>query len=326
MNTGGTFKTEPVAQARRRLEKLMYSLGLADIETNILVLPRNQYVEVRKPPPRLYLPVNCTIHVHLDDVGIEVGPLDMIALPTQRDYRISSHSSNVEQTRGSLQTLESTQAEAALVRPQAVVGSVIIAYISPAVRDELAEFAPQFKLLRHPDGAHFPALPEISELLRRPDIALQDGLAFLRSRLAAIVAVSCILDEFDRLEPSGERSLRGVFDPIIAKATVEVRTRPEHPWTLDALASAAGCSRSTLVSRFRNMLGVSPRNFVMAYRLDLAAQLVSKNDLPLARIAERVGFASESSLSKAFKRYYGRSPSKFRTEDVQQARPLSSPR
>lgn len=241
----------------------------------------------------------------------------MVALPAGRDHTLTNANEGAGARLGSLIRLRGVDATQALSEPRLEKRTVLLAYVSSSAGEELPEFAPHYKILQSSDGADYPALPEISELLGRPDIALRPELAFLRSRLAAIVAVSLIVDQFEHTINEGEMQLGGVFDPVVARATVKVRSNPADRWTLDLLSQAAGCSRSTLVSRFRNVMGVSPLAFVTSYRLDLAAKLLRQRDLPLARVAEKVGFASESSFSKVFKRRHGRSPSPFRsnTED-----------
>jgi len=46
-----------------------------------------------------------------------------------------------------------------------------------------------------------------------------------------------------------------------------------------------------------------------------AGRLLRTDDLPLRRVAERVGYTSEFSFAKAFKREYGVAPGQYRRRD-----------
>ncbi|EEZ0785090.1 TPA: helix-turn-helix transcriptional regulator, partial [Escherichia coli] len=55
-------------------------------------------------------------------------------------------------------------------------------------------------------------------------------------------------------------------------------------------------------------------------RLQIAAQMFSRETLPVVVIAESVGYASESSFHKAFVREFGCTPGEYR-ERVRQLAP-----
>lgn len=65
--------------------------------------------------------------------------------------------------------------------------------------------------------------------------------------------------------------------------------------------------------KFREIIGEPPQSYVQRRRITLAAQLLEQTDLRLAEIAERVGFKSEFSLSRASKAERGLSPAAFRS-------------
>jgi transcriptional regulator GlxA family with amidase domain len=81
---------------------------------------------------------------------------------------------------------------------------------------------------------------------------------------------------------------------------------------LDELAKRAATSRSVLDDRFRGLLGRAPKAYLTAWRLQLASRLLRTTSASIAHIAEPVGYGSEASLSKAFKRHAGVSPGEWR--------------
>ena len=84
------------------------------------------------------------------------------------------------------------------------------------------------------------------------------------------------------------------------------------PASITAWARAIGVSRSTLSARFGDVVGEPPGAFLTRWRLDNAARLLRQTDLPVATVASQVGYQSEFSFSRAFKRARGRSPLQFR--------------
>ena len=71
-------------------------------------------------------------------------------------------------------------------------------------------------------------------------------------------------------------------------------------------------SRSALAERFNQFVGIPPMQYLVQWRMQLAAPLLSNTSTGLAEIAERVGYGSEAAFSKAFKRTVGATPAEWR--------------
>ena len=106
--------------------------------------------------------------------------------------------------------------------------------------------------------------------------------------------------------------LAGVRDRIVGAALTELHTRPAHAWTLEGLARAAGTSRSVLAERFQSLVGSAPIEYLTQWRMLLAANLLSGSSAPLARIAEDVGYQTDTAFIRAFRREYGMPPAAWR--------------
>jgi AraC-like DNA-binding protein len=106
--------------------------------------------------------------------------------------------------------------------------------------------------------------------------------------------------------------LAGVADRIVGGALSALHKRPAHAWTLDELAKAAGTSRSVLAERFQQMVGNSPMQYLTQWRMLLAANLLSRSNAPLSRIAEDVGYQTDTAFIRAFRREYGTPPAAWR--------------
>lgn len=87
---------------------------------------------------------------------------------------------------------------------------------------------------------------------------------------------------------------------------------PGHAWTLDELASTAGTSRSVLAERFLKLVGSPPMQYLTQWRMLLAANLLRSSNSSLIRIAEEVGYQTDTAFSRAFRREFGAPPATWR--------------
>jgi AraC-like DNA-binding protein len=114
----------------------------------------------------------------------------------------------------------------------------------------------------------------------------------------------------ERSEQSGGWAA-ALRDPGISAALEAMQSEPGAPWTVASLASRAGLSRAAFARRFHALIGQPPLAYLTWWRMSAASQMLEA-DLPLATIAERIGYSSEFAFSKAFKREIGASPGAFR--------------
>jgi AraC-like DNA-binding protein len=106
--------------------------------------------------------------------------------------------------------------------------------------------------------------------------------------------------------------LAGVSDRIVGAALNALHKKPCHAWTLDELARTAGTSRSVLAERFAQLVGVTPMQYLTQWRMLLAANLLRSSNSSLMRIAEEVGYQTDTAFSRAFRREYGAPPAAWR--------------
>lgn len=123
------------------------------------------------------------------------------------------------------------------------------------------------------------------------------------------------LRRYIALLPSEQRGwLAGVRDPEVGKALALLHRRPAHPWTIASLGNEVGISRSVLAERFRLYLSETPMAYLTRWRLQLGAQMLKSTSNSVAQIAGEVGYESEPSFNRAFKREFGLPPARFRSQ------------
>jgi AraC-like DNA-binding protein len=105
--------------------------------------------------------------------------------------------------------------------------------------------------------------------------------------------------------------LAGMAHQKLRKALTAMHDKPAQPWSLDDLSSQAGMSRTTFANSFKDVVGVTPGQYLQSWRLGLAQQLVQRGT-PMRHVADEVGYADEAALSRAFKAHTGLSPRDWR--------------
>jgi len=138
------------------------------------------------------------------------------------------------------------------------------------------------------------------------------GGAGLLSKLAEVLFIEVLRLYMNGPSEGRTGWLAGVGDRIVGGALSALHRRPAHPWTLEELAREAGSSRSVLAERFQHLVGSSPMQYLTQWRMLLAANLLCRSNAPLARIAENVGYQTDTAFSRAFRREYGCPPAAWR--------------
>ncbi|MFC5303397.1 GlxA family transcriptional regulator [Azospira restricta] len=104
----------------------------------------------------------------------------------------------------------------------------------------------------------------------------------------------------------------GHNDPLVSRAQDWLQARLAEPFSLAALAAAAGASERTLMRRFRQALGDTPLHYLQQMRLFAARRLLEDSALALEQIVARVGYEDVSTFRRLFKRELGCSPGEYR--------------
>lgn len=112
--------------------------------------------------------------------------------------------------------------------------------------------------------------------------------------------------------------VRGLADERLAVAIRRMHESPTRAWTVAQLAKEAALSRSAFFDRFNRAVGVAPMEYLLAWRMAMAKNMLRGSDSGVAEIARRVGYGSASSFSVAFTRHVGLSPTQYAREQIEQ--------
>jgi AraC-like DNA-binding protein len=135
------------------------------------------------------------------------------------------------------------------------------------------------------------------------------GREAVLSRLLEVLLIEALRCTAGSTAPAG--LLRGLADERLALAIRRMHEAPTRTWTVAELAKEAALSRTTFFERFNRAVGVSPMEYLLAWRMTLAKDLLGRRQAGIAEIAERVGYSSASTFNVAFRRHVGVSPGRY---------------
>ncbi len=137
----------------------------------------------------------------------------------------------------------------------------------------------------------------------------RSGRELVLTRLVEVLLIEALRTTPAEAAPRG--LLRGLADARLAPAIRQMHGQVARSLTVTQLAQTAALSRSAFFERFSRTLGVPPMEYLLAWRMALAKDLLRRDELALAEVAERVGYGSSSTFSTAFSRYVGEPPSRY---------------
>ena len=135
------------------------------------------------------------------------------------------------------------------------------------------------------------------------------GRDLVLTRLVEVLLIEALRSTPGDDAPPG--LLRGLADAQLATAVRQMHAQLARSWTVAQLAKTAALSRSAFFERFTRTVGMRPMEYLLAWRMAVAKDLLRRHDLSIDEVAERVGYGSASTFSTAFKRHVGQSPSRY---------------
>lgn len=150
------------------------------------------------------------------------------------------------------------------------------------------------------------SLKAVTDILLEEALAPRCGGHAVIDRLCEIVVIR-LLRHLIEAGKTKVGLVAGLANPNLSHAIVAIHDNPEKNWRLEDLAEIAAMSRTHFANTFRDVVGVTPGEYLSSWRLTLTRMEIAKG-ASLKTIVGKVGFSSSAALSRAFKRRYGVSP------------------
>ncbi|MDI9245332.1 AraC family transcriptional regulator [Marinobacter sp. CHS3-4] len=155
-----------------------------------------------------------------------------------------------------------------------------------------------------------PGLGAFVEVLFTEAETNHEGRDAVMNRLVELIFVNVL-----RHIVSGGNSNKGMLaalaDRQMSKVINFIDANLSQDLTVDKLAEVVAMSRSSFIQNFKNLLGMSPGEYVQNARIAAAKKRIKK-DLPMSLIGLEVGYEDPSAFARAFKKNTGLTPREWK--------------
>ncbi len=145
-------------------------------------------------------------------------------------------------------------------------------------------------------ATHLEDINMIVEILKKEIYAINPSILFLQN------AVSIFAELLKREFSAEDFNESFVF---VNRLADEIQNFPNKNWKSKDYARKLSVSQPYLDSMFFKKFSLTFSKFVLKIRMEKTLKLLTENILNYSEIAKEVGYMDQSSLSKAFKKYYG---------------------
>ena len=168
--------------------------------------------------------------------------------------------------------------------------------------------------------AQVAGLEQTLELLFAETDRVRCGQRLLADRIFEVVVIQLLRWLLDHPQEAGVQPgfITGLSDPRLARALVAMHDAPGDAWSLERMAQCAGMSRTAFANAFRETVGQTPADYLADWRMALARSRL-REGRPIKLLADELGYANPSALSRAFAAKVGMSPREWLASEVANA-------
>lgn len=177
----------------------------------------------------------------------------------------------------------------------------------------LVQQLPDAMLIRWDDYARDSPLEQAFQFIVREVQAGRPGNAAVVNRLSEVLFVQAIRWWIEH-QPAERGMLAALTEPGLASALGAIHAEPTARWTVEELGQRAAMGRTAFAGRFRDVIGMTPMEYVTLWRMQRAKRLLTESRLSLEQVASRAGYDSAASFSRVFTRETGVRPGAYRRQ------------
>jgi AraC-like DNA-binding protein len=94
-----------------------------------------------------------------------------------------------------------------------------------------------------------------------------------------------------------------------------VNARMRNPnLNVDVIASQFGMGRTNFYRKVRELMGMSPNDYLRKCRMERAAELLRSTELNITEVCAQIGVPDAQYFSRVFKAHFGMPPSSYREQ------------
>lgn len=161
-----------------------------------------------------------------------------------------------------------------------------------------------------------PVSAEASEEVRRLMMYIIDHPADHPMRLVGygMLLLSELIQSSSRPGNVGNRRLSNFY---IREAIDYINAYYQNDISIEEIAAACGLNRNYFGRVFKEIMGESPQQFLLHYRMAKAAELLRGSSMSIKDISASVGYENPLHFSRAFKGVFGSAPTQYRRDHFQ---------
>ena len=186
--------------------------------------------------------------------------------------------------------------------------------LKPARRPLLFLAAPASRALRQAlltlPSRHFTAAAGTRDLLE--DIFASIGPA--RTRLDRLATAALVLRYLLATVHASRRNQRATPSPRIQRSLAHIAGKAGELPTVPELARLVRLSPSRFKARFREEVGLPPREQVLRHKLAVAQDRLRAPAATVTAVAHELGFSSSQYFATVFRRFTGLTPTQFQRQ------------
>lgn len=154
-----------------------------------------------------------------------------------------------------------------------------------------------------------PGLEAALALLFAETDQVRCGQRLMADRLFEVVVLQLLRWLLDHPNEAGIQPglITGLSDPRLARVLVALHDEPGQMWSLERMADCAGMSRTAFATTFKEVLNQTPADYLADWRMALAQSRL-REGRPIKQLAQELGYANPSALTRAFTARLGLSP------------------
>ncbi|MBC6402896.1 MAG: helix-turn-helix transcriptional regulator [Hyphomonadaceae bacterium] len=286
---------------------------VTDIESGLSVVrPGITYFVPTQNYSAIYLPESAPIRVlteNKEEFDVETG--GMIAFPMGMGHQIFLGKTPT----GTAERLQPPfgREELKIIKPDE---AVLFCSRVPTSANPLPDIIPSVLCFSARKMRQESRLDLMFRLIRNNTLRPSDERFHITARLAEIVAIILVEYVLRNFKEEGIDVINGAATPSLRRVLNAIHERPEHSWTLAELADEAAMSRSVFAEKFKDVIGQPAMKYLTRVRMSRAMRLLRSGELPVAEIAYRTGYKSDSAFNKAFEALFGLTPAKYRKKHL----------
>lgn len=251
-----------------------------------------------------------------DDVAVPFRAGDLLLMPRGDAHALSDRPSTEAQAIEDLDFVPGSDGLPCITVDGGGPRTSLLCGMFTLAEDSREHVLPQLPPLIHVQGGTPTAawLDQTMRVMADEVAAERPGSETILARLADILFVQVIRAWLQQSPPLTPGWIGALEDPQLARALALIHDDPARSWTAALLARRVGLSRTLFYERFTSSVGESPAAYLTRWRMVVARMRMRRSDDGLGEIAEQVGYRSQASFHKAFKRVVGANPGAWRRE------------